>query len=86
MQTKVSSKGQIVLPIAIRTKLHIKEGDPLEARMVQGGNILLIPKKRRKFRTWIGKSPVTGLPVLMSEPAAPKITNEMVAKLLEDFP
>ena len=85
MQTKVSSKGQVVLPVAIRNQLRIKEGDPLDAR-IEGDHILLIPKKRRKFRTWIGKSPITGLPVLMSEPGAPKITNEMVAKLLEDFP
>ena len=85
MQTKVSSKGQVVLPVAIRNKLQIKEGDPLEAK-VEGDHILLIPKKRRKFRTWIGKSPVTGMAVLMSEPGAPKITSEWVAKMMEDFP
>jgi AbrB family looped-hinge helix DNA binding protein len=85
VQTKVSSKGQVVLPISIRNKLRIKTGDPLEAR-IQGDRIVLIPQKQRKFRTWIGKSPITGLPVLMSEAGAPKITNEQVAKLLEDFP
>ena len=81
----MSSKGQVVLPIAIRNKLHIKEGDPFEAK-VEGGNILLIPKKRRKFRTWIGKSPVTGMAVIMSEAGAPKITSEWVATMMEDFP
>jgi AbrB family looped-hinge helix DNA binding protein len=85
MQTKVSSKGQVVLPVSIRNKLRIKAGDPLEA-MIQGDRIVLIPQKPRKFRTWIGKSSITGLPVLMSEAGAPKITNEQVAKLLEDFP
>jgi AbrB family looped-hinge helix DNA binding protein len=85
VQTKVSSKGQVVLPVAIRNKLQIKEGDPLEAK-VEGDHILLIPKKRRKFRTWIGKSPLTGMPVLMTEAGAPKITSEWVAKMMEDFP
>ena len=85
MQTKVSSKGQVVLPISIRNKLQIRAGDPLEAR-VEKNHIVLIPKKPRKFRTWIGKSPITGLPLLMSEAGAPQVTNEQVAKLLEDFP
>jgi AbrB family looped-hinge helix DNA binding protein len=85
VQIKVSSKGQVVLPITMRNKLRIKEGDTVEAK-VDNGNILLIPKKQRKFRTWIGKSPVTGMAVIMSEPGAPKITSEMVAKLMEDFP
>jgi bifunctional DNA-binding transcriptional regulator/antitoxin component of YhaV-PrlF toxin-antitoxin module len=69
----------------MRNKLRIKEGDTVEAK-VANGNILLIPNKQRKFRTWIGKSPITGMPVLMSEPGAPKITSEMVEKMLEDFP
>ncbi len=85
MQTKISSKGQVVVPLAIRNELQIKAGDYLEAQ-VEKDYVKLIPKKRRKFRTWVGKSRVTGLPVIMSEPDAPKITNEMVAKLLQDFP
>jgi len=85
VQIKVSSKGQVVLPVAVRNKLRIKEGDTMEAK-VDNGNVVLIPKQRRKFRTWIGKSPITGLPVLMSEPGAPKITSEWVAKMMEDFP
>ncbi len=40
----------------------------------------------RKFPTWIGKSPVTGLPVLMSDADAPQVTNEEVQALLADFP
>lgn len=85
MQTRVSSKGQVVLPISIRNKLRIQAGDPLEAR-VEKDHIVLIPQKPRKFRTWIGKSKITGLPVLMCEAGASSVTNEQVAKLLEDFP
>jgi AbrB family looped-hinge helix DNA binding protein len=85
MQTKVSSKGQVVLPIAIRNKLRIKEGDPLEAK-IEGDHILLIPRKGIKRKGRIIKDPITGLPVLTFGPGAPKITGEMVEKLLEDFP
>jgi AbrB family looped-hinge helix DNA binding protein len=81
----MSSKGQVVLPLAIRNKLRIGEGDPLEVK-IEADHILLIPKKRRKFRTWIGKSPRTEFPVIISEPGAPKITSERVAKLMDDFP
>lgn len=85
MQTKVSSKGQVVLPIAIRNQLHIKEGDPLEI-LVEEERVVLVPKKRRKFKTWIETSSRTGLPVIVSEPGAPKITGEWVARMMEDFP
>ncbi len=85
MQTKVSSKGQVVLPISIRNKLHIREGDPLEI-LVENERVVLVPKKRRKFKTWVETSPMTGLPVIVSEPGAPKITSEWVAKMMEDFP
>lgn len=44
------------------------------------------PNGARRFKTWIGKSPVTGLPVLMSDADAPQVTNEEVQALLADFP
>jgi len=85
VQTKVSSKGQVVLPIAIRNKLRIKEGDPLDAK-IEGDHILLIPKKRAKRKGRIIKDPVTGMPVLTFGPGAPVITSEWVARMMEDFP
>jgi hypothetical protein len=44
------------------------------------------PDALRKFKTWIGVSPVTGLPVLMAEEGAPQVTSEQVRELLADFP
>ncbi|WP_457753425.1 AbrB/MazE/SpoVT family DNA-binding domain-containing protein [Thermococcus sp.] len=42
---KVSSKGQIVLPKAIREKFGIKEGDELEV-LDFGDEIVIVPVKR----------------------------------------
>jgi AbrB family looped-hinge helix DNA binding protein len=81
----MSSKGQVVLPVAVRNELRIKPGDPLEVT-VEGGNVVLTPMRRTKRKGRIVKDPVTGMPVLTFGPGAPIITNEMVAKLLEDFP
>jgi len=47
---KVSSKGQIVLPKAIRKKFGIKEGDELEV-LDFGNEIVIVPiKKGLKLR------------------------------------
>jgi len=36
MQTKVSTKGQVVLPGPLRRRLGIRAGDPLEANIEAG--------------------------------------------------
>jgi AbrB family looped-hinge helix DNA binding protein len=85
VQIKLSTKGQIVLPITVRTELRLKPGEPLEVA-VEGERIVLTPRKRVKRKGRIVKDPVTGMPVLTFGPGAPIITSEMVNKLLEDFP
>ena len=85
MQTKVSDKGQVVLPASIRRKLGVKTGDEFSAD-IQNGNIVLTPGKKKVFKTWITTSPITGLPVLTAEEGAPKLTSEQVAEMLADFP
>jgi AbrB family looped-hinge helix DNA binding protein len=42
MQTKVSIKGQVVLPRSLRHKLGIRAGDPLDAN-IEAGRIVLTP-------------------------------------------
>ena len=42
MQTRVSTKGQIVLPGPIRRRLGIRAGDPLDAE-IEAGSIILTP-------------------------------------------
>jgi AbrB family looped-hinge helix DNA binding protein len=85
MQTKVSSKGQVVLPVAVRALLNLRPGDPLNV-LVENERIILVPKQRKKRKARIIKDPITGMPVLTLGPGAPKITSEWVAKMLEDFP
>ena len=85
MQTKVSTKGQVVIPSPLRRKLGIREGDPLDAE-IEAGRIVLTPRKKRAFKAKIIKDPITGLPVLYAGPDAPVLTSEMVRDLLSDFP
>ena len=46
MKTKISTKGQVVLPNPIRRKLGLRAGDSLDAK-VEGDRIVLTPGKAR---------------------------------------
>jgi AbrB family looped-hinge helix DNA binding protein len=85
MQTRVSTKGQIVLPGPLRRKLDIRAGDPLEAS-IEAGRIVLTPQRPVRHEAKIVIDPITGLPVLTAGPDAPVLTHEMIAELLVDFP
>jgi AbrB family looped-hinge helix DNA binding protein len=86
MQTKVSTKGQVVVPNRIRRKLNLQPGDLLDAKL-EGSNIVLTPRKARPRGARIIQDPITGLPVLTaSSPNAPKLTSKQVDELLADFP
>ncbi len=85
MQTRVSSKGQVVLPSPIRRKLGIVAGDSLDAK-IEGKNIVLTPRRKPKKKYTIKISKVTGMPVIHMPPGSPRITNEMVAEWMADFP
>jgi AbrB family looped-hinge helix DNA binding protein len=85
MQTRVSSKGQIVLPGPIRRKLGIRAGDPLDIA-VEKDCVVLTPHKKTTFEAKIIEDPITGLPVIDVGPDAPVLTSEMVHELLVDFP
>ncbi|ASJ10876.1 AbrB family transcriptional regulator [Thermococcus sp. P6] len=47
--TKVSSKGQIVLPKSIREKFGISPGDEVEI-LEFGGEIVIVPLKGKRLR------------------------------------
>ena len=85
MQTKVSTKGQVVLPGPIRRKLGIRAGDPLDAN-IEAGRIVLTPRKNRRYKVRIVTDPITGLPVLSVGPDAPVLTSKEVQEILVDFP
>jgi AbrB family looped-hinge helix DNA binding protein len=85
MQTKVSTKGQVVLPGPLRRRLNLQPGDALHVD-VENGRIILTPPRKRRLRARIVTDPMTGLPVLDAGPNAPTLTSEEVAELLATFP
>jgi AbrB family looped-hinge helix DNA binding protein len=85
MMTKVSTKGQVVLPGPIRRRLGIRAGDPLDAN-IEAGRIVLTPHQKRTLAARIVSDPVTGLPVLSAGPNAPTLSSKEVAETLAEFP
>lgn len=85
MQTRVSTKGQIVLPGPIRRKLGIRPGDPLDITVEQDRIVLTQPSKP-KYQARIVEDPITGFLAIDMGPDAPILTSEMVRELLVDFP
>jgi len=85
MQTRISTKGQVVLPGPIRRRLGLQAGDPLDAK-VEGGNIVLTPRKKRSRKAKIVIDPVSGLPAVTLGPGAPVLTSKEVKEMLSDFP
>ncbi len=85
MQTRVSTKGQVVLPGPIRRKLGIRAGDSLDAS-VEGGRIVLTPRQHSTHQPTIVKDPTTGFIYLDAGPDAPILTSEQVKEMLADFP
>lgn len=85
MQTRVSTKGRIVLPGPIRRKLGIRPGEKLDVSVVD--NCILLKRNMKPvYKPCIIKDPVTGWPVLDAGPDAPVLTSEMVEEILADFP
>jgi len=82
---KLSTKGQIVLPVQIRRKLGLRTGDPLDIQ-VEGGRIVLTPRRARSRKVIIVVDPVTGLPVLSAGPEAPQMSSKQVREILSEFP
>jgi AbrB family looped-hinge helix DNA binding protein len=85
MTTKVSTKGQVVLPGPLRRRLGIRAGDSLRAE-IEAGRIVLIPQRKRPHGTKIVRDPITGLPVLSAGPDAPVLSSKEVREILADFP
>jgi AbrB family looped-hinge helix DNA binding protein len=85
MQTKVSTKGQVVLPHALRRQLDIRAGDNLYAE-VKNGRIVLTPRNHRQHRVQFITDPVTGFPALSAGPEAPPLTSKEVTEILRTTP
>lgn len=85
MRTKVSTKGQVVLPGPLRRKLGIRAGDELVVK-AEAGRIVLTPQKKRPHKASIVIDSRTGLPALDAGPEAPILTSKEVAEILASFP
>lgn len=85
METKVSTKGQVVLPGPVRRRLGIRAGDRLGVN-IEAGYIVLTPQSKRPNRTKIISDPVTGLPVLSAAADAPILSSKEVDEILANFP
>ena len=85
MQTKVSTKGQVVLPGPLRRRLNIRAGDPLDAN-IEDGRIVLTPRRKRPHPVKLVTDPVTGLPALSAGPSAPLLSSKEVEEIVASFP
>jgi AbrB family looped-hinge helix DNA binding protein len=85
MTTKISTKGRVELPPQIRGKMNLRAGDRLDVR-IEGGHIVLIPRKKRSRKGRIIKDPLTGYPVLTAGKNAPILTQKEVEDILSEFP
>jgi AbrB family looped-hinge helix DNA binding protein len=85
METKVSSKGQVVLPHRLRQRLGLRPGDALDVKL-EGDAIVLRPRRGKRRKARIITDPRTGLAVLTFGPGAPVLTHKQVKQALSDFP
>jgi AbrB family looped-hinge helix DNA binding protein len=85
METKISTKGQVVLPRPVREKLGLRPGDALDVKM-DGDAIVLRPRRKKRRKAKIIIDPRTGLAVLTAGPGAPVLTHKQVKEMLSDFP
>jgi AbrB family looped-hinge helix DNA binding protein len=85
METKLSTKGQVVLPSAVRRKLGLRQGDPLDVK-TEAGRVVLTPRRKRSKKASIVVDALTGLPVLSAGPDAPPLSSEQVQEILSSFP
>jgi AbrB family looped-hinge helix DNA binding protein len=85
MQTRVSSKGQVVLPSPVRRKMGLAAGDTLDVN-AESGRLVLTPRRVRRNKPKIVIDPVTGLPMLTAGPDAPPLTSAQVEEMLSNFP
>lgn len=85
MRTKVSTKGQVVIPGPLRRRLGIRAGDSLDIA-IEKDRIVLTQASKPKYEARIVEDPVTGFTAIDLGPDAPILTSEMVRELLTEFP
>ncbi len=84
MTTKLSSKGQVVLPKQARVRLQLRPGVKFVCQ-VKGSSIVLTPEHPVTEQPRLIDDPKSGLRITKS-PAQTKVTSETVRAALLDFP
>jgi AbrB family looped-hinge helix DNA binding protein len=84
MTTKLSTKGQIVLPKQARARLQLRPGAKLVCK-VQGDSIILTPEHPTSDRPKLTRDTKTGLMITRS-PAHVKVSSHDVRAALLEFP
>jgi len=80
METTLSSKGQLVLPVEARRKLRIGKGERLSVEIRDGGFFLHTIHEVQTYRT--RKHPISGLTVMIPLKAPErKVTASEIARL-----
>ena len=85
IRTTLSSKGQIVLPRLVRSRLHLAPGTRFLCE-VQGDSIVLTPEHPIRHEREYVIDELTGLRVTKAAGTTEPVTSEMIKTLLEDFP
>jgi AbrB family looped-hinge helix DNA binding protein len=84
MTTRLSSKGQVVLPKQARTRLQLRPGMKLMCK-VRGDSIVLTPETIPTERPRLVSDSKTGLRITKS-PAEMQVTSDDVKAAMVDFP
>lgn len=74
---RVTSKGQVTIPVDVRKELNIEEGDRLEFIREDGGTYTIQPVKKKSLRDVVGILK-TGKPFDIDE--ARRVTHENMGK------
>jgi AbrB family looped-hinge helix DNA binding protein len=85
LKTKLSSKGQIVLPGAVRRRLGCQPGETFDVT-IEDERVILTRSAKPSPVFRIVTDAKTGMPVLSSGKSETTLTSAQVAELLHDFP
>jgi len=83
--TTLSSKGQVVLPRLVRSKLRLVPGTRFVCE-VKGESVVLTPESSSRIAKVYVTDAMTGLRVTKRQAGVEPVSSEMVKALLEDFP
>jgi AbrB family looped-hinge helix DNA binding protein len=84
VKATLSSKGQLVLPAALRKQLRLVRGEALSVEVREGGLLLRPAARARRYTTT--RHSVSGLPVMRAvDRPARKVGAAEIARLIADL-